>query len=80
MLHLKLIPLASLFACSIPLARAKFPFLLTWRCPSSLVSDQLFTPCCSTLPEDTPRFMLHVYIGDITTLSTLSDTDTFLPV
>ncbi len=42
--------------------------------PSSPVSDQLFTPCCLTLPEDTPWFMLHVYIDDITTSATLSDT------
>jgi hypothetical protein len=42
--------------------------------PSSLVSDQLFTPCCLALPEDTPPFMLHVYIDDITTSATLSDT------
>jgi hypothetical protein len=39
-----------------------------------LVSDQLFTPCFLTLPGDTPRFMLHVYIDDITTSATLSDT------
>jgi hypothetical protein len=38
---------------------------------SSLVSDQLFTPCFLTLPRDTPRFMLHVYIDDITTSATL---------
>jgi hypothetical protein len=41
---------------------------------SSLVSDQLFTPCFLTLRGDTPRFMLHVYIDDITTAATLSDT------
>jgi hypothetical protein len=40
----------------------------------SLVSDQLVTPCFLTLPGDTPRFMLHVYIDDITTSATLSDT------
>ncbi len=43
---------------------------------SSLVSDQLFTPCFLTLPGDTPCFMLHVYINDITTSATLSDTST----
>jgi hypothetical protein len=41
---------------------------------TSLVNDQLFTPCFLTLPGDTPRFMLHVYIDDITTSTTLSDT------
>jgi hypothetical protein len=41
---------------------------------SSLVSDQLFTPCFATLPGDTPHFMLHVYKDDITTSATLSDT------
>ncbi len=41
---------------------------------SSLVSNQLFTPCFLTLPGDTQRFMLHVYIDDITTSATLSDT------
>ncbi len=40
----------------------------------SLVSDQLFTPCFLPLPRDTPSFMLHVYIDDITTSATLSDT------
>jgi hypothetical protein len=43
---------------------------------SSLVSDQLFTRCFLTLPGDTPRFMLHFYIDDITTSATLSDTMT----
>jgi hypothetical protein len=42
--------------------------------PLSLDSDQLLTPCCLILPKDTPRLMLHVYIVDITTLATLSDT------
>jgi hypothetical protein len=45
---------------------------------SSLVSDQLFTPCFLTLPNPSrrhPWFMLHVYSDDITTSVTLSDTD-----
>jgi hypothetical protein len=44
---------------------------------SSLVSDQLFTPCFLTLPNPSrrhPRFMLHVYRDDIRTSATLSDT------
>jgi hypothetical protein len=44
---------------------------------SSLVSDQLFTPCFLTLPNPSrrhPWFMLHVYRDDITTSATLSDT------
>jgi hypothetical protein len=41
---------------------------------SSLVSHQLCTPCFLTLAGDTPCFMLHVYIDDITTSATLSDT------
>jgi hypothetical protein len=41
--------------------------------PSPLASDQLFTSCCLTLPEDTPPLMLHVYIDDITS-AILSDT------
>ncbi len=47
---------------------------------SSLVSDQLFTPCFLTLPNPSrqhPWFMLHVYRDDITTLATLSDTTTY---
>jgi hypothetical protein len=48
--------------------------------PLSLVSDQLLTPCCLTLPEDTPWFMLHVYIDDIRTSATLSDTVTAEPL
>ncbi len=45
---------------------------------SSLVSDQLFTPSFLTLPGDTPCFMLHVCIDDITTSVTLSDTVGYL--
>ncbi len=44
---------------------------------SSLVSDQLPTPCFLTLPNPPrrhPWFMLHVYIDDITTSETLSNT------
>ncbi len=85
MLHPDLIPLASLFARSVPLAQVNSHFYLLGdpssddhvanvHPPSSLVSDQLLTPCCLTLPVDTPRFMLHVYIDDITTSATLSDT------
>ncbi len=40
---------------------------------SSLVSYQLFSPCCLTQPKDTPRIKLHVYIDDITSAA-LSDT------
>ncbi len=50
---------------------------------SSLVSDQLFTPCFLTLPNPSrrhPWFMLHVYIDDITTSATLSDTGRMLCV
>jgi hypothetical protein len=43
----------------------------------SLVSDQLFTPCFSTLAGDTPPFILHVYIDNITTSATLFDTLTY---
>jgi hypothetical protein len=41
---------------------------------SSLVSYQLFSPCCLTRPEDTPQIKLHTYIYDITTLAFPSDT------
>jgi hypothetical protein len=44
---------------------------------SSLVSDQLLTPCSLTLPHPSrqhPKFMLHVYRDNITTSVTLSDT------
>ncbi len=42
--------------------------------PSSLVSYQLFSPCCLTRPEDTPQIKLHIYIDDITTSAVPSDT------
>ncbi len=42
---------------------------------SSLVGDQLPTPCFLTLPKDTPQLTLHAYIDDITS-ATLSDTQT----
>ncbi len=68
-----------------PLWEPIIRFLLTWRSPFgdcgvnihpllSLVGDQLPTPCFLTLPEDTPQLTLHVYIDDITTSATLSDT------
>ncbi len=44
---------------------------------SSLVSDQLLTPCFLTLPNPSrqyPWFMLNVYRDDITTSATLSET------
>jgi hypothetical protein len=40
----------------------------------SLVSYQLFSPCCLTHPEDTPQIKLHIYIDDITTSTVPSDT------
>ncbi len=68
------------------------PFLLTWEPSfgdrganvhplSSLVSDQLFTPCFLNLPNPSqqhPWFMLNVYRDDITTSATLFDTCTVL--
>jgi hypothetical protein len=40
----------------------------------SLVSYQLFSPCCLTRPEDIPQIKLHIYIDDITTSAVPSDT------
>ncbi len=45
----------------------------------SLVDDRLPTHCSLTLPfpsQQYPQFMLHVYMDDITTSVTLSDTHT----
>jgi hypothetical protein len=39
--------------------------------PSSLVSYQLFSPCCLTHPEDTPQIKLHIYIDNISNISCL---------
>ncbi len=36
---------------------------------SSLVSYQLFSPCCLTHPEGTPQIKLHIYIEDINNIS-----------
>ncbi len=51
---------------------------------STLVSDQLFTPCFLTLsnpPRRHPWFMLHIYRDNITTSATQSDTPvTFNPL
>jgi hypothetical protein len=35
----------------------------------SLVSYQLFSPCCLTHPEGTPQIKLHIYIDDINNIS-----------
>ncbi len=43
---------------------------------SSLVSYQLFSPCCLTRPKDTPQIKLHIYIDDITASAVPSDTST----
>ncbi len=37
--------------------------------PSSLVSYQLFPPCCLTHPKDTSQIKLHIYIDDINNIS-----------
>ncbi len=43
---------------------------------SSLVSYQLFSPCCLARPEDTPQIKLYIHIDDITSSAVPSDTDT----
>ncbi len=65
LLFSQLTPLASLFdLLHFPFARINYPFYLIgdpFSCDrganihplSSLVSNQLFTPCCLTQPEDT---------------------------
>jgi hypothetical protein len=45
---------------------------------SSLVSYQLFSPCCLTRPEETPQIKLHIYIDNITTSAAPSDTISLL--
>ncbi len=84
-----LIPLFHRLLCPFPtLSRNQLPFFYLLEDPSfgdrganihplsSLVGDQLPTSCFLTLPEDTPQITLHVYIDNITTSATLSDTPT----
>ncbi len=82
-MHLRVCIVAFLFcqpAPCFPACFIQFPFYLlgdpsSFACGanihpvSSLVSYQLFSPCCLTHPEGTPQIKLHIYIDNINNIS-----------